>query len=154
MSFVSCACHVFGIAGYVGDEQADKVNYAYSSISDKLGKPNSVEGRHANVKALVDMVREATAAVGTEEACIVYGGFLSKKDAAPAHVWVEWRGYIYDTMPDEPLRRAEAKPSSRLQPPCENQKFSGDMVGVYRTVLTTAQLNNIKSEEVAGPVWE
>lgn len=154
MPFLSCACHVFGIAGYVSDDQADQVNKAYSLLAGQISKPNSVDVRHANVKALVDGVRDATGAVGTKEACIVYGGFLSKKDTAPAHMWVEWKGYIYDTMPDEPLRRAEAKASSRCQPPCENVKFPVDMIGVYKTVLTTAQLNNITKEDISGPVWE
>ncbi|APR83001.1 Hypothetical protein A7982_08350 [Minicystis rosea] len=154
MSFLSCACHVFGITGYVNDEQAGKSNQAYQLLSGKAPKPNNVDARHANVKALVDGVRKLTGAVDTDEACIIYGGFISKKDAAPAHFWVEWNGYIYDTMPEHPLRRTEAKGSSRLQPPCENERFAGENVGIYKTVLTTAQLNNITSEDIAGPVWE
>lgn len=154
MPFKSCACHVFGITGYVDEDQGGKSDQAYVLLSGKVSKPANVDGRHANVKKLVDSVRNATGAVPTEEECIIYGGFLSKKDLAPAHFWVEWKGDIYDTMPDHPLRRAKAAGSSRAQPPCENERFPVDCIGIYQTVLTTAQLNNITSEDIAGAVWE
>lgn len=153
MPFQDCACHVFAITGYVSNDQAHDAHESYAFTAGKLPKPSNEEARNKNVKTLVDTVRKATGAVSVDDAeCIVYGGFRGRDSLAPEHMWVEWNGSVFDTMPDHPLRATKATPFSRAQPPCENSKF--DKVGRYKTVLTTAQLNNIKEEKLAKPVWE
>jgi len=151
MPFDDCACHVFAITGYLNDENALLAHNAYAQLSGTLKKPGNEDARCENVKTLVELVRKAAGAVATKEPCIVYGGFRGRDSLGPEHMWVEWQGAIFDTMPNHPLRTAPANGSSRAQPPCENSKF--DKVGFYRTFLTTAQLNNLKEQKTEKPVW-
>jgi len=150
MAFDMCACHVFACAGYESDEQAAKVNDFFNTN----GKKFAAASKDDRVKNVVEGLRVASESTLTNAQCIVYGGFSSSRDPTPTHMWFEWNGTVYDTMPDQPLRQVAAK-DGRLHPGCysdEAASYKGDMVGKYATRLTAAQVENIANEEENGRV--
>jgi hypothetical protein len=53
-------------------------------------------------------------------------------------MWLEYDGYLYDTMTFMPLRRVRAA-GRKNWPPCEEEAFDDDKVGKVDSVLTTLQ---------------
>lgn len=151
MSFVEgCSCHVWAIDGYRSDVLAHNVNMLYDNKSSEalLAALDGTRARKrrklvadtnldAKIQSLVEACRTD---VSTALACTIYGGFQYATDGAPEHMWIEYGGHIYDTMPGQPLRRAKATKRTRLQPPCERSSFAADMVGSYESTLTNSQL--------------
>lgn len=154
MSFVDgCSCHVWAIDGYRGDVLANNVNTLYDNKSSeamlaamddtrarKRRKLTAETSLDAKIQGLVEACRTD---VSTALPCIIYGGFQYAGEGAPEHMWIEYGGYIYDTMPGQPLRRAKATKRSRLRPPCEMKTFAADMIGSYESTLTNSQLKII-----------
>ena len=59
----------------------------------------------------------------------IYGGFRRGHNA-PEHMWFEYDGYIYDTMPECGLGVVKANPASRECPYWETEKFGTGAVRV------------------------
>jgi len=139
MSFRDCACHVWAIDGYHDDEQAHATDIRYVTLADDLLAHGRLGDKSDRVAQLVKKVRRAQASAGAK--AIIYGGWQNDTDAAPEHMWLEYGDYIYDTMPDAPLRRKAANALSRLHPPSEfgNRGFDKSRVGSYATTLTVYQ---------------
>jgi hypothetical protein len=146
MSFLDrCSCHVWAIDGYTDDRQAVVVNESYDAEANRIVR---VQDRRliGHLDALVaHLVEHCRRTQVTAERCTIYGGFQSEEDGAPEHMWIEHRGYIYDTMPGAPLRRVLANPATRLQPPCEQAPFRPNKVGQHDSKLTVSQCHIIET---------
>lgn len=146
MSFKNTPCHVWAIDGYIDDERANLVDAKYISESDNLTDPFRVRPKRVTlsydeiVKRLVSNVRSKTKAKITTNSAIIYGGFRGGQKA-PEHMWVEFNGRIYDTMPEQILFSVPATPETRNQPFLERAEFRGDGEGVgeFATCLTENQ---------------
>ena len=83
---------------------------------------------------------------------ILYGGFPHQNDGGPEHMWFEYDGFWYDTMPGKPLRRVaidRRNPRSRWFPPCEEGgPFPANLVGEAEFTLTEKQLPLIQSRYI------
>ena len=104
MPFKDIACHVWAIDGYDDDDTAKEVNELYAAKAKLLVVANNKESRNAALKALVEAARQSDV---TEEQIIVYGGFR-RHQKAPEHMWIEYNGVIYETMPDYDLHKSVA----------------------------------------------
>lgn len=140
-----CSCHVWAIDGWTNDATSHIVNTHYATVGTDLmiNAPNSALSD--KVMALIAGCRVSN---GASRECIIYGGFQNAADGSPEHMWIEYQGHIYDTMPGAPLRRVLATPQSRNHPPSEVGAFAPAMVGICPGVLTVGHLNTIN-----GAVW-
>ena len=138
MSFEdSCVCHVWAIDGYAGDALARNMGRLYEDEGTRLliSKSNLLGNLDGVVAHLVEHSRTAQATVAH---CTIYGGFQRAKEGAPEHMWLEYDGYVYDTMPGAPLRRVAAA-GRQCWPPSEQSAFNTNKVGKVDSVLTTQQ---------------
>lgn len=135
MPFIDIACHVWAIDGYLDDTIAKSVNSKYTHKANELRVEGNKQDRSRAVKALVD---EARSSQVTKHKIIVYGGFRRGQNA-PEHMWFEYAGMIYETMPGQELTHERATRDSRTTPQLENEKFSEAYVGVYNTFMTVNQ---------------
>jgi len=147
MSFQQCACHVFAITGYLDDNQMQKVNglYAnyYSSGQVDEGRPRGWSAMNT-LATLTAHIRGTTGANATTLPIEIYGGFRPGQ-LLPEHMWVEYKGWIYDTMPDYDCNGTVANAQTRQLPYLETRPFTerGDEVAHFTSVATVAQLVNI-----------
>ena len=138
-----CACHVWAIDGYSNDAEANIVNNLYADEATRLLLVGDVRGsKHDRVAHLVQHARRSKTLEG--EKTIIYGGWRGQGNAAPEHMWLEYNGYIYDTMPGAPLRRVQATAQTRLQPPSEGAAFARGEVGQCESLLTVRQYEILK----------
>lgn len=139
-----CSCHVWAIDGY--SVNAGIVNERYNEkTTGMLVDGDCFENLVYKVGSIVDHCRRKLS-LTTAETIRIYGGFADKNLGGPEHMWIEYKGYIYDTMPGHPLRRAPAT-QDRLHPPCELAPFPADLVGSVVKFLTEDQRRLIKSKE-------
>jgi hypothetical protein len=136
----SCACHVWAIDGYVNDEEAKLVNHDYDRLStrpllQRRKPPSNASEGSLMVGKLVQNCRRSSE---TNEEIVVYGGFMSGQ-FAPEHMWIEYNGAIYETMPGYGLYTEAATDHSRMKPQLERNNKNFKFVGRYKTVLTTRQ---------------
>ena len=154
MAFIDgCACHVWAIDGWVNDILSKEVNenYANAGTNIMLGHGGGLTNLNAKVAYLLQSCRisPAVAQAGT-----LYGGFQKADDGSPEHMWFEYNGYVYDTMPGSPLRRIPATALSRMQPPSETQAFSANMVGSTPFSLTETQYRLTMGMAGAAIAWK
>ena len=153
MSFNDIACHVWAIDGYVNDEVAGDVNNRYSLHANSLF--NSVENTMAwRIRALQSLITHSRRSAETSESAIAYGGFRDGQ-AAPEHMWLEYKGTIYETMPGSDLIIYPATPALRQQPKLEGYTFPDNGVASVLTKLTVNQQNYLNSRAsygTSGPV--
>ncbi|MCI0737808.1 MAG: hypothetical protein L0Y72_02100 [Gemmataceae bacterium] len=135
MAFKDIACHVWAIDGYVNQETADEVNQRYTKFANSHTVANNLTARNQALLAIVTNVRMSAL---TKEAAIVYGGIRYKQNA-PEHMWLEYDGKIYETMPGYDLEIADATPKTRKCPPLENDPFKDSEVASVATKLTVNQ---------------
>jgi len=147
MPFEDCACHVWAIDGYRDDDTAELVNNAYATCATSLRTTNTAESRQ---EALVALLKAARAEIGTTNGAKLYGGFR-RGQKAPEHMWLEFDGYIYDTMPGYGLCRVAVSSKSRKCPGLENEDFGSGAVCIDMT-LTASQLTKIREGEFIDPV--
>jgi hypothetical protein len=143
---LGCACHTWAIDGYTNDDRAKNVSDKYDTLANEVMKLQTVD-LNGKVDGLVATVRRLTNAAQAAENITVYGGFEHNTDGAPEHMWMEYKGWIYDTMPGAPLRRSGASPQTRLQPPSEGRAFAPNMVGKCTAKLTISQLQIITAAQ-------
>jgi hypothetical protein len=72
--------------------------------------------------------------------CVIYGEFEFKADVTPTHMWLEYNGYIYDTIPGLPLRRKQANPTSRLSPGCVDGQYDPTHVASSKWFLSASHM--------------
>ena len=102
---------------------------------------------NGKVDGLTETVRRLANTTVTAVDITVYGGFQDTTDGAPEHMWIEYNGWIYDTMPGQRLRRVAASEATRLQPPSEGGPFPAAMVGRCAGKLSTSQLAVLTAAE-------
>jgi hypothetical protein len=135
MPFKTIACHVWAIDGYVDDPTAEKVNQLYTEIANSLKPSADMETKTRNLVHLIQLCRQSKL---SDEPAIVYGGYRIKQNA-PEHMWLEYKGKIYETMPGQELVIDDATPTTRITPKLENDPFEKSRVAVIQTKLTVNQ---------------
>jgi hypothetical protein len=75
----------------------------------------------------------------------IYGGWDYDTDAAPAHMSLVYKAYIYDTMPGHPLRRKAAGSMGWNFPACEERALDRNMIGRWQGLLTRSQVQIIET---------
>ena len=108
---------------------------------------NTKESRQAALVALLEAVR---AEIGTPANALLYGGFR-RGQKAPEHMWIEYDGHIYDTMPGYGLCKAPANSQYKTCPGLENDDFGTGAVCIPMK-LTASQLERIRAEDFIDPV--
>jgi hypothetical protein len=141
MPFKTIACHVWAIDGYVDDSTAETVNNIYNETANSLKPSADMTTKFQNLAVLIQLCRQSKL---TDESATVYGGFRVKQNA-PEHMWLEYNGKIYETMPGEELVVDDATPKTRVTPKLENSPFEKSRVAVISTKLTVNQKNYINS---------
>lgn len=143
MSFNDISCHVWAIAGYYDDDIARAVNTAYAAAILQLGAVANNQGaRTAALTHIVTNVRANQNSVITDAPCIIYGGFR-RGQRGPEHMWLEYNGRIYETMPGYNMYSELATNASRRNPQLENDHFTAEQVGVVHAHLTDDQRSMI-----------
>ena len=145
MPFIEqCSCHVWAIDGWRNDGQSATVNERYDRAGNAiLFEPKAKPILNDKISILVAAARVEGF---TQARCIIYGGFEKITDGAPEHMWLEYNGYIYDTMPGWPLCKLQANENTRRgRTACETQTFPDARRGVFQSFLTTTQLQIITS---------
>jgi hypothetical protein len=144
MSFNDIACHVWAIDGYLDDATAAQVNELYCARGMSLMSKveNTLKWRNWAMQELITHSRRSAT---SGEAAIAYGGF-KKGDASPMHMWLEYKGMIYETMPNCDLEIYPATPQRRQTPWLERHApFDDDCVASVLTKLTVNQQNYLNS---------
>ncbi|HXZ09112.1 MAG TPA: hypothetical protein VEI25_13760 [Paraburkholderia sp.] len=141
MSFNEAACHVWAIDGYENDARMEDINIAYDSCSPQSVGNNKGARSGAVVHAVTTVRAEFNPGL-TDRECTIYGGFR-RNQRLPEHMWVEYNGYIFETMPGHDLVFEKANNKNRDTPRLENDPFDNSNVGFFKTVLTQSQLRLI-----------
>lgn len=143
MSFDDISCHVWAIAGYCDDETAAAINTAYNGAIQAPGTVANNQGaKTAALTHIVTTVRAGQNCIITTDACIIYGGFR-RGQSGPEHMWLEYDGSIYETMPGYAMYSEEATHASRINPQLENAVFTPAQVGIVPSFLTDDQRSMI-----------
>lgn len=141
MSFnLGCSCRVWAIDGWVNDGQATNVNNNIVALGTMLFTENYA-GTHDQK---VTQFLPARMSAATTHNCIIYGEFEYQADVTPTHMWMEYLGYIYDTIPGNPLCRVIATATNRRHPP-SGALYNANQIGSVNYYLSQAQetiLNN------------
>jgi hypothetical protein len=144
MSFYDIACHVWAIDGYSDDATAKVVNELYCARGMSLMSKVEDTPKWRNW-ALQELITHSRRSAPTGEAAIAYGGF-KRGDASPMHMWLEYKGTIYETMPNCELEIYPATPQFRQTSRLERHApFDDDCVASVLTNLTASQQNYINS---------
>lgn len=155
MSFNDIACHVWAIDGYVDDALAKLVNDRYSMLANSL-LATVADTKSWRTQALQSLITHARRSTLTSEKVIVYGGFRAGQ-AAPEHMWLEYDGKIYETMPGADLETYGVTPALRMQPRLEGSPFPADgVIGVPSKLTTNQQsyLRGLASYGTSRPMSE
>lgn len=132
-----CACHVWAIDGYTDDATAADVNNRYvdagtflaSANNGALGQLNMIVGGLVGVCRVTDP---------TDIPCTIHGAFTNAQDATPTHMWLEYQGWLFDTMPGRQLWAVPAHGRAGW-PACETTAVPLALVGSATSVLTQSQ---------------
>ena len=144
MAFVDgCSCRVWALDGWVNDAVALNVNTNIENLGFALF--NQQFAGTLSVKLALYQQCRVTPAVNNQ--CTVYGDFDTENDILPTHMWLEYNGWIYDTIPGHPLRRKSASSRSRLHPGCVIQAYPAELVGSMVWTLTTAHLHVLNQSQ-------
>lgn len=150
MPFFNYACHVWAIDGYENGERAKAVNSAYEDEAGlRYGRP--LRDKDQRVKNLIKAVRGRCRPLLTHHRAIFFGGWERNSDSAPAHMWLVYHNFIYDTVPEGWLRRKRAYLHNLNFPPSEGIPFDSSMVGSCICQLTQSQYRIIQNAQTA--VW-
>lgn len=151
MPFKTCACHVFAIDGYEDDIKMATSNTAYANFSPVSTRPRRPPNWDASVQltSIISAVRGRTKPAISTTKIFIYGGFRASQ-LQPEHMWVEYDGKIYDTMPDYELQATAASTTTRACPYLEKEPFnrSGDKIGIVEAFATESQVANMKGAQL------
>jgi hypothetical protein len=134
-----CSCRVWAIDGWVNEEQAKALNELIIAKGTSMYDAKFKGNRHDKVQEFVNLRTVTSSALD----CVIYGEFDSAADKLPTHMWLEYNGYIYDTIPGFALRRKVANDESRYSPGCVDGSYTKTKVGNVAVKLSTAQLKII-----------
>lgn len=156
MPFKNCACHVWAIDGYTDDDRSKEVHEQYAlvgmNIRSVLNKRRNPYSDYSN--RIAKLVKDCRIEEATEETCTIYGGFGNEFDGSPVHMWLEYGGYIYDTVPGQKLYRVPADHSSRISPGAYqvggvDSNYLTSQVGRFESTLTVTQRDIIAAANLA-----
>jgi hypothetical protein len=143
-----CACHVWAIDGWLDDELASEVNENYNNSANAMlfhRPPGGLTGR------ITRLLQDCRRTPPVAQAGRLWGGFQRVDDGAPEHMWFEYNGYLYDTMPGSPVRRIAATEWTRRRPPSEEAEFPANRVASIPFSLTATQ-HHIVTTAVWAPI--
>jgi hypothetical protein len=130
-----CSCRVWAIDGWINEDRSNNLNHLIEAKGTELYLGGFRGNRHDKVAQFVAL----RTAVETARACVIYGEFDSAADKLPTHMWLEYGGYIYDTIPGFRLRRRPATDQSRRSPGCVNGQYPANKVGMVDACLSVNQ---------------
>ena len=130
-----CSCRVWAIDGWINEERSTNLNHLIEAKGTTLYMEGYKGNRHAKVGQFVAL----RTAVNTALPCVIYGEFDSAADKLPTHMWLEYDGYIYDTIPGFRLRRKPATAVSRRSPGCVDGMYAANKVGAVAHCLSANQ---------------
>ncbi len=130
-----CSCRVWAIDGWINEERSTNLNHLIEARGTALYLEGFKGNRHVKVAQFVAL----RTAVSTARPCVIYGEFDSAADKLPTHMWLEYDGYIYDTIPGFRLRRKLATEVSRRSPGCVDGLYPANKVGVVESTLSVNQ---------------
>jgi len=142
-----CSCRVWAIDGWENDALASGFNNSLAALGTKLASSRAAVKRSFDDKVAAFLKLQRSLPAKHNKRCIVYGVFDSDDDILPTHMWIEYDGYIYDTVPGDPLCRKKAGPINRYFPGCEPNRQPVQMVGSAETYLTKRQSRVLKAAE-------
>ncbi|HET6432655.1 hypothetical protein [Dyella sp.] len=138
-----CSCRVWAIDGWINEERSTNLNHLIEAKGTALYQGGFKGNRHLKVAEFVGL----RTAVSTARPCIIYGEFDSAADKLPTHMWLEYDGYIYDTIPGFRLRRKPATEVSRRSPGCVNGQYAANKVGAVPAYLSVNQYAAIQAAD-------
>jgi hypothetical protein len=143
------------IDGWIDDTLSGAVDDEYSNAGNAIvtGQVPNVGTLNQKVAWLLQRCRVSPAIRPAAQGTL-YGGFQNAGDGSPMHMWSEYNGYIYDTMPGKPLRRMAATPATRLGPPSEGGPFPAGRVGSTPFQLSESQHRLITGGGGAPINWQ
>lgn len=140
-----CSCRVWAIDGWENEAIASALNNSLAALGTKLASSRAATKRSFDDKLAAFLTLQRSPPAKHNKLCIVYGVFDSDEDILPTHMWIEYDGYIYDTVPGDPLCRKKAGPINRYFPACEPHRQPQQMVGSAQTYLTKRQSRVLKA---------
>jgi len=138
-----CSCRVWAIDGWINEVRSTNLNHLIEAKGTEL----YLEGFHGNRHVKVAQFVALRTAVATARPCIIYGEFDSAADKLPTHMWLEYGGYIYDTIPGFRLRRRPATAESRRSPGCVDGAYQANKVGAVDSYLSVNQYAVLQDAE-------
>lgn len=142
-----CSCRVWAIDGWENEALASASNNSIATLGTRLWLDRDAKNRSFDAKVAAFLTLQRSPPAKHNKQCIVYGVFDSADDILPTHMWLEYEGYIYDTVPGDPLCRKKAGEVNRYFPGCEPRRQPKAMVGRAVTYLTKRQSRVIKAAE-------
>jgi hypothetical protein len=126
MPFEDIPCHVWAIDGYKDEGTANEVNSRYVNISNQMFDSNDrwEQGRKDRLERIMRHCRVSNA-YEPFIYIIVYAGFVDEFDSAPAHMWIEHKQKIYETVPGQKLCSEAATASSREKTALTSKGYHG-----------------------------
>ncbi len=143
----SCSCRVWAIDGWEDEAISSAFNNSIATLGTKLSLTSSAKKKSFDEKVAFFLTLQRSPPAKHNKQCIVYGVFDSNDDVTPTHMWLEYDGYIYDTVPGDPLCRKKAGPRNRYHPGCEPHVQPKEMVGAAPTYLTKRQSRVLKAAD-------
>jgi hypothetical protein len=151
-----CSCHAFAIDGWTDTATATNVDNRYIEVATRQSQDLEVRKflpagtpmfTGSFTWKLAKLIQECRITGNTDRDARMYGAFQAVDSGAPNHMWIEYEGYIYDTMPGNQLLRIPATAITRFFPPSEGGACTPALVAWSYAFLTTAQLQNISAND-------
>lgn len=143
----ACSCRVWALDGWENEGLARAFNNSIEVLGMQLYRNRNAIAASFDQKIAAFLALQRSPPAKHNKECIVYGVFDSAQDVTPTHMWIEYGGFIYDTVPGDPLCRKKAGPINRYFPGCEPSRQPKDMVGSAQTYLTKRQSRVLKAAE-------
>lgn len=166
-----CSCRVWAIDGWENKDICSAFNIKISefgfdlardvknlrklSLDDKvallvgqnwIGQPDRRRKPQDQVAPRISAIPRSVIAANNKD-CVIYGYFQYKGDTVPTHMWLEYQGFIYDTVPGSGLVRKRVVNGNVLSPGCVTGEYLAENVGRAAAVLTKRQSRVLKAAD-------
>lgn len=143
----ACSCRVWALDGWEDEALARAFNNSIEALGMQLYRNRNAIAASFDEKVAAFLTLQRSPPAKNNKECTVFGVFDSAQDVTPTHMWIEYGGFIYDTVPGDPLCRKPTGPRNRFHPSCEPNVQPKAMVGSVRTYLTKGQSRVLKAAE-------
>ncbi len=142
-----CSCRVWAIDGWETYALASAFNNKIDVFGNRLWTSGSAALKSLDEKVELFVGLRDSRLAAHDKRCTIYGFFEYPTDVAPTHMWLEYVGYIYDTIPGRALVRRKAGPNNRFRPGCVDGREPPERVGRTDAFLTKRQSRVLKAAE-------